>query len=129
MPAPFAGLGRIAQVAVVVHDVEKAAAFYGGVLGMKELYRFLPQMVFFDCAGTRLMLSLPEKAEFDHPSSILYFDVADIQEAYRTLKERGVRFEGEPHFLAKLEKGDLWMTFFRDHEGNLLALQSEVPRG
>ena len=128
MPSSRFGLSRIAQVAVVVHDVERAAAFYKDVLGMAELFRFPPGLAFFDCAGTRLMLSLPEKPEFDHPSSVLYFDVPDIHEAYRTLKERGVRFEDEPHFLAKLEKADLWMTFFRDLEDNLLALQSEVPR-
>jgi catechol 2,3-dioxygenase-like lactoylglutathione lyase family enzyme len=128
MPSPTFGLSRIAQIAVVVHDLERAAAFYGGALGMKELFRFPPQLAFFDCAGTRLMLSLPEKPEFDHPSSVLYFDVPDIQEAYRTLKERGVHFEDQPHFLAKLEKADLWMTFFRDCENNLLALQSEIPR-
>jgi hypothetical protein len=27
-----------------------------------------------------------------------------------------------------MPKYDLWMTFFRDSEGNLLALMSEVPR-
>jgi methylmalonyl-CoA/ethylmalonyl-CoA epimerase len=128
MQASGFGLSRIAQVAVVVHDVERAAAFYGGALGMKELFRFPPKLAFFDCAGTRLMLSLPEKPEFDHPNSVLYFDVPDIQQAYRTLQERGVRFDDEPHFLAKLEKTDLWMTFFRDPENNLLAIQSEVPR-
>jgi catechol 2,3-dioxygenase-like lactoylglutathione lyase family enzyme len=123
------GLSRIAQVAVVVHDVERAAAFYGEALGLKELFRFPPKLAFFDCAGTRLMLSLPEKPEFDHPNSVLYFDVPDIRGAHQALQERGVRFEDEPHFIAKLEKADLWMCFFRDPEGNVLALQSEVPRG
>jgi catechol 2,3-dioxygenase-like lactoylglutathione lyase family enzyme len=122
------GLSRIAQIAVVVHDLERMAAFYGGALGLKELYRFPPKLAFFDCAGTRLMLSLPEKPEFDHPSSVLYFDVPDIRQAQRALSERGVRFEDEPHLIAPLEKADLWMTFFRDPEDNLLALQSEVPR-
>jgi hypothetical protein len=27
-----------------------------------------------------------------------------------------------------MPKYDLWMTFFRDSEANLLALMSEVPR-
>ena len=128
MQASGFGLSRIAQVALVVHDVERAAAFYGGTLGMKELFRFPPKLAFFDCAGTRLMLSLPEKPEFDHPNSILYFDVPDIQQAHQILVQRGVRFEDEPHFLARLEKGDLWMASFRDPENNFLAIQSEVPR-
>jgi catechol 2,3-dioxygenase-like lactoylglutathione lyase family enzyme len=122
------GLSRIAQVALVVHDVERAAAFYGGALGMKELFRFPPKLAFFDCAGTRLMLSLPEKPEFDRGNSILYFEVPDIQKAHQALLERGVAFEEGPHFIAKLEKTDLWMAFFRDPERNFLAIQSEVPR-
>ena len=120
-------LSRIGQIYVTAHDLDRAAAFYRDTLGVKEMFR-VPKMAFFDCGGIRLMLGVPEKPEFDHPNSILYFDVPDIQQAYRTLQERGVRFDDEPHFLAKLEKTDLWMTFFRDSENNLLAIQSEVPR-
>jgi catechol 2,3-dioxygenase-like lactoylglutathione lyase family enzyme len=129
MQASGPGLSRIAQVALVVHDVDRAAAFYGGSLGLKELFRFPPKLAFFDCAGTRLMLSLPEKPEFDHPNSVLYFDVPDIRQAQAALRERGVAFVDDPHVVAKLEKADLWMCFFRDPEENLLAIQSEVPRG
>jgi methylmalonyl-CoA/ethylmalonyl-CoA epimerase len=122
------GLSRIAQIAVIVHDLDRAAGFYRDTLGMKEMFR-VPRMAFFDCAGLRLMLGLPEKPEFDHPSSIIYFDVPDIQEAHRTLAGRGVRFETEPHFVAPLGPRDLWMAFFRDSEDNLMALQSERQRG
>jgi methylmalonyl-CoA/ethylmalonyl-CoA epimerase len=72
------------------------------------------------------MLDKAEKPEFDHPSSILYFQVADIQAAYERLKNGGAKFEDTPHFLARMPNHDLWMTFFRDSEGNLLALMSEV---
>jgi len=74
------------------------------------------------------MLDKAEKPEFDHPSSIIYFQVGDIQAAYRRLKTAGTKFEDEPHVIAQMPKYDLWMTFFRDTEGNLLALMSEVPR-
>ena len=50
----------------------------------------------------RLMLSPPEAPEFDHPASILYFDVADIIAAYRVLAGLGVQFESEPHLVAPL---------------------------
>jgi methylmalonyl-CoA/ethylmalonyl-CoA epimerase len=39
-----------------------------------------------------------------------------------------VRFEDEPHVIASTPTHDLWMTFFRDSEDNLLALMSEVLR-
>jgi methylmalonyl-CoA/ethylmalonyl-CoA epimerase len=60
-------------------------------------------------------------------SSILYFKVADIQEAQRTLSGRGVGFDREPALTARMPDHDLWITFFRDPDRNLLALMSEVP--
>jgi methylmalonyl-CoA/ethylmalonyl-CoA epimerase len=120
-------LSRIGQIHVNAHDLDRAAAFYRDALGMKELFR-VPKMAFFDCGGIRLMLGIAEKPEFDHPSSVLYFDVPDIESAHRGLEERGVRFETAPHFVAPLGARDLWMAFFRDSEGNLLALQSERAR-
>ena len=121
------GLTQIGQVSVNVHNLERAAAFYRDALGMKHLFT-VPKMAFFDCGGLRLMLAIPEKAEFDHPSSILYFKVDDIQAAYDTLVSRGVAFEAKPILVAPLATHDLWVAFFRDSENNLLSLMSEVPR-
>jgi methylmalonyl-CoA/ethylmalonyl-CoA epimerase len=74
------------------------------------------------------MLDHPEKPEFDHPSSILYFAVPDIQVAYERLAAQQVLFEDKPHMIARMPAHDLWMTFFRDSEGNMMALMSEVAR-
>lgn len=123
---PF-GLCTIAQVAVTAHDIERATTFYRDTLGMKFLFSAPPGLAFFDCAGVRLMLSLPAKPEFDHPSSILYFDVADIQAAHATLVERGVKFEEAPTFVANMGTYDLWIASFRDSENNVMALMSNVP--
>jgi methylmalonyl-CoA/ethylmalonyl-CoA epimerase len=122
------GISRIGQVAINAHDVERAAAFYQDALGLKLLFKAGPGLAFFDCGGVRLMLSRPEKPELDHPSSILYFTVPDIQAAFAKMKESAVKFEDEPHLLAKMPDHDLWMTFFRDSEGNLMGLMSEVKR-
>jgi methylmalonyl-CoA/ethylmalonyl-CoA epimerase len=72
------------------------------------------------------MLDRPEKPEFDHPSSILYFKVPDIKQAHTALSERGVKFEDSPHMIARMPDHELWMTFFHDSENNVLALMSEV---
>lgn len=120
-------LARIGQIAINAHDVDRATAFYRDVLGLPQLFRAGP-LSFFDCGGVRLMLSKAEKPEFDHPSSILYFQVGDIQAAHRRLKDAGAIFEDAPHVVTRMPKYDLWMTFFRDSEGNLLALMSEVPQ-
>lgn len=122
------GISRLGQIAINAKDVERAAAFYQDVLGLKLLFKAPPGLAFFDCGGVRLMLDHAEKPEFNHPSSILYFSVPDIQSAYGKLKESGVRFEDEPHVIARMPAHDLWMTFFRDSEENLMALMSEVTK-
>jgi methylmalonyl-CoA/ethylmalonyl-CoA epimerase len=121
-------LRRIGQIAVIVQDVARATRFYRDVLGMRLLFEAPPGLAFFDCGGVRLMLSLPEGAETAAASSILYYEVADIHQAYDTLAARGVQFEDRPHVVAPLGDRDLWMSFLRDSERNLLALMSEVPR-
>ena len=123
------GITRLGQIQVRAHDVERASAFYQDVLGLKLLFKALPGLAFFDCGGVRLMIDRPEKPEFDHPSSILYFAVPDIRAAHAQMKQSGVRFEDEPHMIAKMPDHDLWMTFFRDSEDNLMALMSEVKAG
>ena len=62
------------------------------------------------------------------PRFLLYFAVPDIQAAHASMKAQSVKFEDEPHLLARMPDHDLWMTFFRDSEDNLLALMSEVKR-
>ena len=123
--APAFGLSQIGQIAINVHDTGRAVAFYRDQLGMKLLFT-AGQLAFFDCGGVRLMLTPPEKPEFDHPASILYFKVPDIQQAHPTLSQRGVKFEDTPHMIARMPDHELWMTHFRDSENNLLSLMSEV---
>ena len=122
------GVTRLGQVQVRAHDVERAAAFYEDVLGLKLLFKAPPGLAFFECGGVRLMIDRPEKPEFDHASSILYFAVPDSQAAHARMKESGVKFEDEPHLIARMPEHDLWMTFFHDTEENLMALMSEVKR-
>jgi predicted enzyme related to lactoylglutathione lyase len=126
-PQENTALARIGQIAINAQDVDRATAFYRDVLGLPHLFR-AGQLSFFDCGGVRLMLDKAEKPEFDHPSSIIYFQVGDIQGAHGRLKGAGAKFEDEPHVITRMPQYDLWMTFFRDSEGNLLALMSEVPR-
>jgi len=118
-------INKIGQIAINVHDTTRAVEFYRDSLGLKLLFT-AGQLAFFDCGGVRLMLSPPEKPEFDHPSSILYFKVDEIQAAYDRLVHRGVKIEDQPHVVARMPDHDLWLAEFRDSEGNLMALMSEV---
>jgi predicted enzyme related to lactoylglutathione lyase len=116
-------LGPIGQISMNARDIDRATAFYSDILELPLLFR-AGQMAFFDC-GVRLMLSRPEKPEYDHPGSVLYFKVADIEATHRQLLDRGVTFLGEPHPIARMPDHELWMAFFTDTEGNTLALMTE----
>ena len=122
---PSAGLARIGQISVNVHDLGRAVAFYRDRLGMKMLFE-APRLAFFDCGGIRLMLGLPETPEYDHPGSIIYYKVEDIEAAHAVLTKSGVEFAAPPHLIARMPDHELWMAFFKDSEGNTLALMSEV---
>jgi catechol 2,3-dioxygenase-like lactoylglutathione lyase family enzyme len=117
-------LGVIAQIAVSVKDVARATEFYRDRLGIPFLFD-APGLAFFQCGGIMLMLSKPETPEFDHPSAVLYFQVEEINAAHRALVERGVEFIDTPHVVHRDARMELWMAFFRDPDGNVLAIRME----
>ncbi len=120
-------LSTIGQIAMNVHDIDRATAFYRDTLGVPFLFA-AGAMAFFDCNGTRLMLGLPGGPEYDHPGSILYFKVDDIHAAHTALESRGVSFKGKPHLVARMPDHELWMAFFTDSEENTLALMAELEK-
>ena len=122
------GLNRIGQVAISVSDVNRAQDFYGRVLGLRQLYRF-GDLAFFDCAGLRLMIERASAPDHVKNASTLYFDCADLDFAVAQLESRGVKFALAPRRVAQMEDHDLWMAFFADPDGHLLALMSEAPKG
>ena len=121
-------LTEIGQISVNVHDLDRAVAFYKETLGMKHLFTVPGRMSFFDCGGIRLMLAIPERADLDHPSSILYFKVQNIEEAHEILESCGVHFETKPMLVAPMATHDLWLAEFRDSENNVFALMCEKPK-
>jgi methylmalonyl-CoA/ethylmalonyl-CoA epimerase len=125
---PNISLGQIGQISVNVHDLDRAVGFYKDTLGMKHLFTVPGRMAFFDCGRVRLMLAIPERPDLDHPSSILYFKVPDIEQAHKALVSRKVRFETKPMLVAPMATHNLWLAEFRDSENNVLALMCEKPR-
>lgn len=124
MTSPDLAAASIGQIAVVVHDVDRALAFYRDRLGLPFLFQF-PGLAFVRAGPVRLMLSKPEQPEHDHRGSILYFTVSDIEAVSATLAGRGVRFRDEPHIVHRAPGQELWMAFFDDPDGNVLALMEE----
>lgn len=120
-----AAVTAIRQIAINVKDPARATAFYRDVIGLPFLFA-AGTLAFFDCGGVRLMLTTAEKPEFDHPSSIIYFTVADLRAAFERMKAAGASFVDEPHLVARMPDHELWMCVFHDTEGNMQALMSEV---
>jgi predicted enzyme related to lactoylglutathione lyase len=121
--------GTLRQVSQRAVDIDRACAFYELTLGLPLIARFGP-LAFFDLDGVRLFLSTGEGVD-SGPGSVLYLAVDDILAARATLAAKAVEFVDEPHVVFVDEAGTFgaageaeWMTFFRDSEGNVLALSS-----
>jgi catechol 2,3-dioxygenase-like lactoylglutathione lyase family enzyme len=110
---------------VGVSDLDRAAAFYGGTLGL-ELRDERPFALVADVAGT--MLRITEVAE---PTAALYtvlgWSVPDIEAAVDGLTARGVRFT-RYQGLEQDERG-VWtapggarVAWFLDPDGNNLSV-------
>lgn len=115
---------KINQIGVPVKDLTRAIEFYQTQMGLPLLFK-TDTMAFFDCGGLRLMLSLPEQEQFAYASSVLYFEVADIDLNYTDFQARGVEFSDPPHCVVKNGPTETWIAFFGDTEGNTHALTSE----
>ena len=117
------------QVALTTTDINRSSQFYRETLGLKQLAVIDPPgLAFFDVNGVRL--SLLQDAAAEPSSSVIYFRVSDIDAAVAVLKEKDVSLEQEqPEMVFRDSKGQFgapgeeeWMAFFRDPDGNLLAL-------
>ncbi|MEG0822380.1 MAG: VOC family protein [Burkholderiaceae bacterium] len=118
------GHAPLAQVALHVSDVDRAETFYRDVLGLTALFRF-GDLAFFDMSGVRLLLEGGHEVQQKRDDACLYFRVEAIDAAVGRLVARGVYFERSPHLVARMPDHEVWMAFFRDPDGHLLALTEE----
>lgn len=116
---------RLVQVALRATDLDRAAAFYGDLLGAEPTGRFDPPgLLFFDLGGTRLLL------DTNAPSSMLYLEVEDVRAHIEELRDR-IEVVSEPHQIFS-HKDDVlgpagtseWQAFVTDSEGNTVGLVS-----
>lgn len=118
-------LKHVGQIAINAQDLDRATAFYRDILGLPHLFT-VPDMAFFQCGPLRLMLGKASKPEFDHPASILYYQVDDLPQVHADFSAKGIVFDLPPTLIARMPDHELWLAFFKDSEGNTLALMSEV---
>lgn len=117
----------VGQISRTVNDVKASEAWYRDTLGLPHLYTF-GNLAFFDCGGTRLMLS--EAEEPQSSESLIYLRVLDIEASFTRLQADGVEFINAPHMVHRHEDGtEEWMAFFEDPEGRPLAIMAATSRG
>ena len=109
---------RIWDITLTVSDIKNAVDFYENVLGLQKKYEF-EDYAGFDCGGVEIGLKTwgeREKPRKGEPT--IDFLVDNLDESYRTLKEKGVNFTKEP-------EDTLWnarIAVFSDPDGNLLQM-------
>ena len=115
---------RVWDVTFVVRDLERAVEFYENVLGLQKKYQF-STYAGFDCGGVEIGLVPGRTTEVQENAPCVDLLVRDVDEAYQTLCERGVRFLKEPH-------DTVWggrIALFTDPDGNVLQLvQIDWPK-
>ena len=121
-------ISGVAQVAVPVEDLGRAHAFYRDVLGLTSLFE-VPGMAFLMAGDVRLLLGHEPDAGKRRHCSILYFRVPSAADAEARLRAHGVEIVGPAHLVARMPDHELWIGFFRDSEGNTMAVLSEQAPG
>jgi methylmalonyl-CoA/ethylmalonyl-CoA epimerase len=119
------------QIAQHADDLDRAVAFYTGLLGADLIARYDPPgLAFLRLGETRLLL---EKAA---PSALIYLRVDDVRHSTSQLREAGVPIDSEPHQVHVDDDGVFgepgfqeWMAFIKDSEGNRVGLASRHAPG
>jgi catechol 2,3-dioxygenase-like lactoylglutathione lyase family enzyme len=107
-------------IAIPTRDYEKAAEFYGDVLGLEFGKRWgdMPAGE-FETGNLTIAVMQPDAfgLEFKPHAFPIELHVDDFEGAKAELEARGVAFEGET-----IDSGVCWQAFFSDPDGNSLAI-------
>ena len=116
----------IHQLLIPCKDVLRSTAFYRDVVGLQFLFE-ATGLAFFDCGGVRLMLSNAPDEKLDLLNSVIYFGTDDIDEATNEVVAKGGELISAPHVIARLPGRDVWLSHWKDLEGNRMSFMQEKP--
>lgn len=113
-----------------VSDTAVAKKFYGDTLGLHVMEPGMGLLQLNLNGGGRVLL-YPKPNHVPATFTVLNFEIKNIREIVRELKEKGVVFErytGEIQTDAEgvSENGKMKMAWFKDPSGNIIALL-EIP--
>lgn len=110
------------HIALKTKNFAALRSFYRDTLGLEEIGAFDGRnIVFFDTGETAIELI---EAEPDAPAGAfahLAFQVANCDETYQALREKGIEFHVEPRSFPETNP-QVRIAFFRDPDGNELEL-------
>jgi len=105
-------------VTFYVSDLNRAKEFYEKTLGLEKKYEF-PSYVGFECGGVEIgLIPKPDKKQCTNYPPDVEFLVDNVEECYRRLKAKGVKFVKELH-------DEPWggkQAVFLDPDGNRLEI-------
>src|SRR3954453_23951188 len=132
-PTPIAAATRIGHVHLKVADIERALAFYCGVLGFELMQKFGTQAAFISAGGYHHHIGLntrDSKGGSPPPPgttglfhlAILYPTRADLADALRRLINAGIQLDGAS------DHGVSEALYLRDPDENGVELYCDRPR-
>jgi catechol 2,3-dioxygenase-like lactoylglutathione lyase family enzyme len=119
-------LSKLAQIALSTRDLPKAVAFYRDVLGLPLMFE-VSGMAFFDAGGTRLMIGPAHHQGPLQNNTYVYFDAGDWHATETTLEGRGLKFERPAEIVQRADGKEHAIRFFKDPDGNALAIMGWRP--
>jgi catechol 2,3-dioxygenase len=133
MASPIAPETRIGHVHLKVADLDRAIAFYSGVLGFEVMQRYGDQAAFLSAGGYHHHLGLntwesrggkpaPRGHTGLYHTAILYPDRAALADALRRLVEAGVALDGAS------DHGVSEAIYLTDPDGNGVELYRDRPQ-
>lgn len=121
-------------VTLYAQDIQRSAAFYGGVLGLIETYRFpmtgAPEHIEYAVAGSTIAISSPAglrahgmpAASPGHPCEI-GLKTDDIHAVFGQLRAAGVAIIKEP----TASPAGNWYGYCTDPDGNWISIYQNIP--
>ena len=114
---------------IPVKDLEKAKKFYSDTLGLTQLGGEEQDHVMYQAGSSQVLVYESEYAGTNKATAATWPVGEDIEREVQTLKSKGVSFEhydmpgtsvkGDLHVM-----GDMKAAWFKDPDGNILALVS-----
>ncbi|MDX2137025.1 MAG: VOC family protein [Chloroflexota bacterium] len=120
----------VVTAVLAARDVARTAKFYRDVVGLPQP-REVMGGVMFETSGGRFMVYESGYAGTAQ-NTVMSFTVTDIQAEVADLRGRGVVFEdydfpGLKTVNGIASLGDVHSAWFKDPEGNIIALTQDIP--